>query len=679
MNENLKIHPLFPYPEEGHPSFDIFISSIERLIGQIVPPIEDEGQYFAELSRRLPIVHHSPITRAPGSLAIGVLCSGHYTHGTGRFVSDMCSRYLVPGKQLALVLCRSMGFSFQKKPDERFFVSELIVEVQDEADLPVIQNNLPGLIHDIRMCILAVQHVRQLVQLKPLTFEQREIIFQENLASLLERPSKDQASLFDQAHHLIMKALGEEKVQQIHEQISPHLKMKPHTFDRDIYAEMQHFLKLFKDAFVAIRETKHIKRLISYQYLFRKILDRHITKQPKKRHLSVKILRADIQGERHKEHVLGILVGLNLIDENEIFDERHLFKAIQSTYPNLIKVTGSQITDRREGSPIRTVYLEVRKKNGLPFTQVEIGEIRKRLPKEMKNRIETVVHPIFMHRNEEEIMRGVLALSEQLTQAEDIPQVMIGYHMQSKNDITFIVTLLRLRAPESEPLRERLFTYASHLKTFNWDTRIVGVLDKMYPKEANVFEVKIDKKPFLRTDFSIDLYKARGYVMGQLNLVLGELRDYNGGMITKQHEVLAELKTLLLSQDVKNDFLVENFFYSITPAHTQSVLSPILLKTAFLMLQEVLDYDYQATPVYSSAQTIEETFILVIGSQNKEIIDSITHSLTDKENLTYSNIGCYDIQCVCYFYRFEKTEDYIAFREDVVAAMTKKPVPSLTV
>lgn len=70
----------------------------------------------------------------------------------------------------------------------------------------------------------------------------------------------------------------------------------------------------------------------------------------------------------------------------------------------------------------------------------------------------------------------------------------------------------------------------------------VSYIRKSHPIEANVFRLHMTKLPsFLRMDFSVNLYLAREEVVKFLNRYIGEVRDYNGGMMLKQGELLPNL------------------------------------------------------------------------------------------------------------------------------------------
>ena len=112
------------------------------------------------------------------------------------------------------------------------------------------------------------------------------------------------------------------------------------------------------------------------------------------------------------------------------------------------------------------------------------------------------------------------------------------------------------------------------------------MLRKKYPKEAAVFKVELPLKEFLREDHSIDLYRARQSILQKLHAIFGEIRDYNGGMISKQNEVFKALEKVLGSVGERHHHLLENFFHSLFPIEKRSLLDPQILKKLFFLLLE---------------------------------------------------------------------------------------------
>ncbi|MEG7679923.1 hypothetical protein U2083_14295, partial [Listeria monocytogenes] len=80
---------------------------------------------------------------------------------------------------------------------------------------------------------------------------------------------------------------------------------------------------------------------------------------------------------------------------------------------------------------------------------------------------------------------------------------------------------------------------------------------KKYPKEATVFRAKVGKEQFLRRDHSINLYEARQAVVLELLRVVGDFRDFNGGIISKQNELVSTVKSLLEGKFKYHDLLLE--------------------------------------------------------------------------------------------------------------------------
>lgn len=681
------IEPAFPLPVGDTETYQKYVDSIGSLVHSIVAPLvvidplekndsKKIESYFQRLEEEIPIVSHTSFDKDNRIISITCICSAKFTHGTGRFMCDLFSKWLIPGKQLPIVNTRSLAFQFKKYKKTSFYLNEVILNVGEAKDIPLIHNNLPIVIKELKLNILAVQHARHVVSLRPLTLEQKKILIQENISALLDRSQREiEPSVFEYMQQVIVKFLAEDKMMQIKDQIAPLVEMKPTAFDRDIFSEMQQFMIQLKDNFIVRRDLKYLNRIISYHYIFRKIITNAIKLEPAKRHLSLKILRTTLFADLENYPILGILMGTNFIDDNEIFEDRHLLKAIQSIIPECSMVKNSAIIDQRGDKKVRTVYLEIEKPDKAAFTTLEIKDLRKKLPGEIKNRITSLIHPVFVQRNEEEIMRNILDLSKQLKYIHDLPQVIVNFHKQTNFEVSFIIIILRLKKPEERCLKETFQNSTTLLKFYEHDIRLVGILRKRYPKEAHILEVRLDKKQFLRKDFSLDLHKARLCVISEVTRLIGDVRDYNGGMIAKQYEVLTALKALLIQENVYNDFLLENFFYSLTPKYMQSLLSPHLLKKFFEMLLEILEHEFAKDIYHINSQVHEQYFLLMIGAVDtsfKKIVHGLIEDLlTSSHEISYASINVYDISCVGFVLRFEDPQEHKLFQKEIVKTLKR--------
>jgi hypothetical protein len=637
----LKIKASFPLPDENDPSYENFTLSIQQHLENIIP--EEAKKDLSKLNELLPLVICSSPNKHSLGIGITTLSASPYAHGTGRFMSDILSRWLIPGKILELGGTRTFAFFFEGHHTE-FLINERWVIASTAEDYALVHHNAKDLAKEIRLTLSAVYHARHLLTVKTLTKQERDALIAENISSLIDRSSKAfDVSIFDELHQFFLKLSSEEKITQIRAHITPVFNMRVRVFDRDIFAEIQHFVLLFREKFTANHHLRYISRLICYQYLFRKALQVAITHNPSERHVSLKVFHV-----KRDPPILGILVGITFLRENEIFKKKHLKEAIYSCLPHVSEVTDSFVVDWRNDK-VPTFYIEMEKSDQKLFTLQEVKRLRQNLPQELRERIENVSHPVFMLRNEEEVLRHIVILSNELKYVSDIPQVVITFNNQSHLELTFNVILLRLLKPDSQPLKNLLPSNVTME-----EVKVVGYLRNRHPKEMNVFKITLAKAPFFRKDYSLDLHKARQAVVAQLTEVLGDIRDYNGGMIAKQTETLSELRRLLHEDKMQNDFLMENFFYAIEPPIMQSLLKPELLKIAFQMLWEGLEKESKQTPYFFKTLYTQCTYVAAIAAPSASLKEDLLAHLSflniSSINLTFSSIVIHERSCFVIFY-----------------------------
>jgi hypothetical protein len=377
------------------------------------------------------------------------------------------------------------------------------------------------------------------------------------------------------------------KTAMIQEKISSLIQSHSKDFDQGIFSQMQQFLVNCPEDFKKNRDYHHISRMISNLYSIRKVIKQNVAVLPNKRHVILKFFKTKLnfpKGVIKEKPVLGILAGLNFLREHELFEAEHLSAAIRQLLPMTEFVIGSSILDPVREASLQTVYLEMEKKDGSDFTLDEINILRTSLADRLKGHIEQLTHPIYMPRNEEEVLRNIMSLSRQIRFVSDIPQVIISFDETRDSNLNFTVILLRIYQ-EGEPSLQELFSGGqTTLKYIPDRIRTIGVLRRKYVKEATVFRTVVNSEKFLRSDRSVDLYKARQYVFEELHKVLGSVRDYNGGMILKQNEQLAALKTALGKVGISHNLLIEKFFHALMPMEIRTSCEIEPMKQIFLML-----------------------------------------------------------------------------------------------
>lgn len=293
-------------------------------------------------------------------------------------------------------------------------------------------------------------------------------------------------------------------------------------------------------------------------------------------------------------------------------------------------------------------------------------------PQEKK---EQRIHHVFMPRNEEEVMRNILTLTNQIKYIGDVPQVSINYDEQEEAHLYFTVILARPLKPETLSIMELL-----KVITPDWEyqfdrTKIMGFVRKKYPKEAAVFRLKLPKKGYLRTDQSIDLYKARQAIVNELFKMFGEIRDFNGGMIAKQYESLLDIRKTLSNQEY-DELLLENFFYSLAPDVARALIDPDAFKTLFMMLLEGLR-EFKLTRSYLKFHSDSHMlYVLIIGDEpsfKSTIYQAIQGLNLPSAEIASANIDVEGLICLGYICSIKDQKKQQEFYQAISQSLEKIP------
>jgi hypothetical protein len=662
------IEPTYSSRGISNIEFDAYVTFIEQILRNLLPQdlvialstsknLQMIKEGMLSLHDSLPFLAWNNPDRAPCTLCASLLYHSDFTHGAGRYFCDVLARWLVPGKFLNISTVCSLQFKFISYPALDLTFLQALLDIENDQQLALVKTNKETIEKEVRLSILAVRHARNIVSVKKLSPAQKRAMFEENIASVLSRPNRNlDNNVFDQMQNLWLHVSAEDKIKQLQEQFSPYVEQRPKIFDRDIFHEIKHSILLFSDKFTGMRDLRHVSRLISYQYLFRKTLMRVVEAAPEERHLSLKLMKLSYPSdEKRNNAVLGIIGAINVLRENELFEERHIVEAISHCLPFVRKVENSVVLDRRSHDPVRIFYLEIEKRDGTGFSLAEIKELKKNLPLELKESVESVLHPVLMPRNEEEIMRNIFLLSQQLKYLNDLPQVIISFNEQTEQELQFTVILLRILRDEDLSLIDIFAKSNTELKIEELEVKKVGLLRKRYPKEANVFKVSSDKKKFLRKDYTIDLFKARQSVSFELNNIFNGIRDFNGGILSKQQEVFQELRSLVQGPSSNKDFLLENFFYSITPPLRQTLIPAGSLKTLFSLMQDALDMDYKKESFFLKAKFESDQLLTMAASPfsslKEELFSLMAKLKIPSHDLSCTHVNAYGMTCIGYIYQ----------------------------
>ncbi len=302
-----------------------------------------------------------------------------------------------------------------------------------------------------------------------------------------------------------------------------------------------------------------------------------------------------------------------------------------------------------------------------------ISELKEKLPCEFLRQSENIVHPIFMPRNEEELIRNLIVLTTQIKYVRDLPQVSIHYEKQTDVDLTFTVIVARLLKGSIEALRKIL--EKSSLKMDIDDVRVMGYLKQKYAKEAAILRVTVDKRPFFRPDFSVDLLRARQKIVSELTTCLGEFRDFNGGMILKQDEALGQLRQELGKLSREKEFLLENYFYSLKPGIMQTVHDSSVLKKHFQLLTSVIGSDLKLQPYQMVGESMGKFFLCYIAATAPTFKEGVLNAIAPLEissrDLTISFLEIENTTAMGFILRMESPEIAQQFQAAVLGAFSE--------
>jgi hypothetical protein len=545
--------------EEDHPAADLYSASVHNALCRMLPhdillsEIRDEEEREGCLQwfeKELPLIKWIA-GGGESSLTLSVLLLCHEQRSAPKFFHDLVSRWLLPGKKLDIDLFFATHFSLPDLNDRLYTFARLVIRFETREEWEMARGHFQIIESELKLGLQSVYHANRILEVKGLSADDKISLVQERISSLVQR--------------------------------------MPRSFDHDIFNQMQHVLILCRDEYKTMRGYEHMSRIIMVFYLFQKMLRKHLEREGDKRHLMLKVVRTRLTLPFGERPVLGLFVGLNFLKENEVFEEKHVLKAIQRHIPQATLIEESCLIDKNGEEQTQMIYLEVEKEGGEPFSLQEIQQLRKALPDDLRSCIEQLMRHVFMPRNEEEVMRNIVTLSNQLKYVRDLPQAIISFDEQTDSDLSFTVILVRLLHPGDGSVQELFQRSEGRLRFVPDRIKRVGVLRKKHLKEATVFRVRMASAGFLRGDHAVDLYKARQEVLLELQRVVGEVRDFNGGMISKQIEVFVSLKALLAEKGKKHELLLENFFHSIFPVELRSVLNAAPLSILFSMIIEVVE------------------------------------------------------------------------------------------
>lgn len=426
----------------------------------------------------------------------------------------------------------------------------------------------------------------------------------------------------------------------------------PHRHNHNLLRTIDYVFAIFEEAHLLQFRELELLQLIRTIYLFQYSYE---FLAPREGSFVFRFLPTHIFTNFCEKKILSLIVKSRRLKKYDCLEDDHLLRIIQEQIPNVRIVPSSSynLYNQKNSSPI--LYFQIEKTSYESFSTSEILRLKQNFGMYLPGSIERRLPSIFSARNEEEIFKNVVTLAKEITTPKDLPQVIISQENSDESAVNFIVLVVRIQKKRQSFFSQSLQAMNLPLKYRIIREQTVRFFENTYPIIASIISVSIPiSSEILRRNQAIDFYTSRKIVSQFLSNVLGEFRDYNGGMIIKQQELLFAFKTHVAHLSDLSGAMVEDFFYSLNPIESQATLSLeelIFVYSCFLQtipckekrFPEFFHVTYQNSDLYCTSA------VLTDRERNVEPLQFVPEIFHEKI-VTY-DVELQDLRLMGYFYR----------------------------
>lgn len=416
----------------------------------------------------------------------------------------------------------------------------------------------------------------------------------------------------------------------------------PRLFPKELGEEVGRYLLSCSRSFLNSRSTYLLCKLfISWERLRRRSLSRGLPK--------IHLILLETNAITYKMAII-----LNHLQEDEFFNEKQILSAIRNLIPGVKLVPSSYLEHQRGRTHL--YYLEITKMKGGFFSIDDKAKLLQELPFECQQRVKSSPS-LILTENVENLFKNIRPLSREIRHIDDLPQVMISFIEYSQKKLKFLAVVLRVIKPSTISIQE----LSSHLPPFiHFSIEKVFCVEKLrkkYPKEASLFTLEVDSGIFMRHNNEVNLREARQYIAKALESMLGEYRDYNGGILNKETEQLAAIKSIFEKKQFPSFPLFEDFFYGIKPLTMRMLLATSAgVEIAFLLKKSMLSPLPASQKCQITSSYSQEADIVIVKTREKEWKQSIPSRIyTYSEQIASSCFEYEEHLYLCFFQQYPKT------------------------
>ena len=356
---------------------------------------------------------------------------------------------------------------------------------------------------------------------------------------------------------------------------SKKVELSPGVLEKRFY----HLKATLDDYFFAEKNEIFLKELIG-------TIEKLIWRLKNQRDDSNTCLTKVLIDPHYLEKKLCIIVAFTTQNQHAFLGREQIQEAIMHTVKGSVLIEETFYDGKKGDDQIQSFYFEIQKMNREPFRDAEIRAIEENFSFDLMDRVTLFSYPMFLPRNEEEVMRNMLQLSKEIKFVKDLPHVIIQFRNQTQQKLVFDLILCKVRFEDDINLPDRFMKNSGEISYRFERSREVGDVRKKTLKDAYLFQVDVEIKNFLRRDLSVDLSRARQAIIDHLKGQLGALRDFNGGMLSKEKELLGKTRFEILREKSLNEHLLENLFYSIQPYVIRTLVDPSLISELYLLIDQ---------------------------------------------------------------------------------------------
>lgn len=428
----------------------------------------------------------------------------------------------------------------------------------------------------------------------------------------------------------------------------------------DFFLEVFLFYSLAKNKFLDHRSARHLFRILISIHALQQRLIKSSLLSSESRYLAVRCFPTNLRFTFSSKSVLGCLIGFLTSDRSEFFDEKNLIIALKKRYPSLEYVAESFYQHSSRHSDLRVFYFELTHKNNDPFGSREIREISEAIYGKVEHSIQKFAEPVSLRANDEDLYKSLFVLGQEIQSLQDFPQVSIQLDRRVRDGIVFIVKLVQVAPFHRFAFKERRCGCSFISEKVLPVKKIEGHLI-----EARVLQAVLPIDPLLvRSNGALDQHAARRQMTLVLENIIGEFRDYNGGLFIKQQESLDAFKLACAELEEEDHELVESFFYSMQPIETQIILPPALTKAFFAKFLQNRSKEFTAEKNYDlEMDAVGDAVFFVVRTKNSSASEALIKILKDPFINTFQ-----------YIYSVVKVKEEYCFCALLLRANLKNPI-----